>query len=281
MNDNGKTAIITGGATGIGRALAMSLAKEGAKVAIVDIDRENAQSAVEEINSMGGVAVAYQCDVANEDQVADVFSRAFEDFGAIELAFINAGVTQLAKLEDLKALDLEWMFRVNVFGAWQCAKCFIEETKKSGTAAAHIIFTGSENCLSIPPHSRPLGAGGYNMTKHAMLSMAETFRYELENEGITVSLAIPGGVQTDIIFSVQKRQDEFGGSGTPAIPTAADLVQSADELPPILSPEQAADLILKGVADKQFFIPTHPHILQDFLNRAEEIEAAFSAASLD
>lgn len=279
MNFDRKSAIVTGGATGIGRALALSLAKEGAKVAIADIDLANAQSVVEEIKSLGGVAFAYQCDVANLDQVAEVFSKVFEDLGVIEFAFINAGVTQLAKLEDLTALDLEWMFRVNVFGAWQCAKCFIEETRKAGTTAARIVFTGSENCLSIPPHSRSLGAGGYNMTKHAMLSMAETFRYELENENIAVSLSLPGGVQTEIIFSVQKRQDEFGGAGVPAIPSAENLLLDGDEPPPIISPDQAADLILKGVADEQFFIPTHPHILQDFLSRAAEIEAAFDAAS--
>ncbi len=275
MNYKGKSALVTGGATGIGRALAVSLAKAGAKVAIADIDLANAQSAVEEIKASGGAAVAYQCDVANMEQVANVFSQAFEDFGAIELAFINAGVTQLSKLQDLEALDLEWMFKVNVFGAWQCAKCFIEETRKAGTVGARLVFTGSENCLSIPPSSRALGVGGYNMTKHAMLSMAETFRYELENEGIAVSLAIPGGVQTEIIFSVQKRQDEFGGAGTPVFAAAGDLELGGEEPPPIISPEQAADFILKGVADEQFFIPTHTHILQDFMSRAAEIEAAF------
>ena len=279
MNYDRKSAIVTGGATGIGRALAVSLAKAGCKVAIADIDLDNAQSAVEEIKTLGGDAVAYQCDVANLDRVAEVFSKAFEDFGVIEFAFINAGVTQLAKLENLKALDLEWMFRVNVFGAWQCAKCFIEETRKAGTTGAHLVFTGSENSLSIPPHSRKVGAGGYNMTKHAMLSMAETLRYELDNDDIAVSLALPGGVQTEILFSVQKRQDEFGGAGTPVIATAEDLQLGGDETPTILSPDRAADLILQGVADNQFFISTHPQVLQDFLNRAAEIEAAFSAAS--
>ena len=275
MSYQGKSAIVTGAATGIGRALAVSLAKEGAKVAIADIDLENAQSAVAEIESLGCVAAAYQCDVANMDQVSEVFSKAFEDFGTVEFAFINAGVTQLAKLEDLTALDLEWMFQVNVFGAWRCAKCFIEETRKAGTAAPRIVFTGSENSLSIPPSARPLGVGGYNMTKHAMLSMAEIFRYELEGDNIAVSLAIPGGVQTEILFSVQKRQDQFGGAGTPVMAGAADLAFSGDEPPPIISPEQAAETILKGVDEKRFFIPTHPHILQDFMSRAAEIEAAF------
>lgn len=280
MNYDKKCAIVTGGATGIGRALAVSLANHGCKVAIADIDLENAQLVVEDIESIGGAAIAYQCDVASFDQVTEVFTRAFEDLGPIELAFINAGVTQLAKLQDLEPLDLEWMFRVNVFGAWQCAKCFIEETRKAGTEAARLIFTGSENCLSIPSHSRSVGAGGYNMTKHAMLSMAETFRYELENENIAVSLALPGGVQTEIIFSVRKRQEEFGGAGTPVIADAGDLALGGDEAPPVLSPDRVAEIILKGVADDQFFIPTHPHILQDFLARAGEIEAAFGAAAL-
>lgn len=279
MNYDGKSAIVTGGATGIGRALAIALAKEGSKVAIADIDLENAQSAVEEIKSLGGVARAYQCDVVNQDQVAEVFSKAFEDFGRIEFAFINAGVAQIGKLMDLKASDLEWMFKVNIFGALHCARCFVDETRKAGSAAAHITFTGSENCLSFPAFARPTGVGGYNMTKHAMLSMAETFRFELKNEDIGVSLAVPGGVQTEILFSVKKRQDEFGGSGTPSF-SELDVLPPDMDVPPTISPDQAANFILKGVADKQFYIPTHAHILQDFLNRAAEIEGAFSAASL-
>ena len=279
MDYAGKTAIITGGATGIGRSLAILLAKQGAKTAIVDIDQQNSLSTVEKINSTGGVAVAYQCDVADQDQVADVFSKAFEEFERVEFAFINAGVVQLAKLADLAATDLEWMFRVNVFGAFYCAKCFIEETRKAGNHSAHITFTGSENSLSIPTFGRHTQSGGYNMTKHAMLSMADVFRFELEDENIGVSLAVPGGVQTDIITSIKKRQEAFGGPGTTVFPDMEALPADV-EIPPNISADEAAGLILKGVANKQFYIPTHQHVLQDFLQRAAEIEAAFRDAAL-
>ena len=275
----GESAIVTGGATGIGRSLAILLAKEGAKIAVVDIDQKNSVSTVEEIKSAGGVAVAYQCDIVDQDQVKDVFSRAFEEFGRIEFAFINAGVVQLAKLADLRAADLEWMFSVNVFGAFYCARCFIEETRKAGSLGAHITFTGSENSLSIPSYGRHTESGGYNMTKHAMLSMAEVFRFELENEGIDISLAVPGGVTTDIITSAEKRQKAFGGPGTNVFPDM-DALPKDVEVPPTISADEVADLILKGVADKQFYIPTHAHVLQDFLKRAAEIEAAFRHASL-
>lgn len=278
MSYKGKSAIVTGGATGIGRSLAISLAKEGAKVVIADIDLKQAQSVVESIEDSGGVAIAYQCDVANQDQVAEVFSKAFEKLGAIEFAFINAGVAQIGKLADLKATDFEWMFRVNQFGAWYCAKCFIDETRKAGSLGAHITFTGSENSLSLPTFARHVGGGGYNMTKHAMLSMAETFRFELESEGIDVSLAVPGSVESEIISSVRKRQDAFGGSGKPTFPDM-DALPSNVDMPPTISANQAVNIILKGVADKQFYIPTHAHILEDFLKRSTEIEAAFSAAS--
>ena len=81
--------------------------------------------------------------------------------------------------------------------------------EKVGQSSAHITFTGSENSLSLPSAARHTGVGGYNMTKHAMLSMADTFRFELADEDIGVSLAIPGGVLTDIMSSPAKRQDEF------------------------------------------------------------------------
>ena len=279
MDYVGKSAIITGGATGIGRSLAILLAKAGAKIAIVDIDQPNSLSTVEQIKSTGGIAVAYQCDIADQDQVTDVFTKAFGEFGRIEFAFINAGVVQLAKLADLSAADLEWMFRVNVFGAFYCARCFIEETRETGNHGAHITFTGSENSLSIPAFARHTQSGGYNMTKHAVLSMAEVFRFELENENIGVSLAVPGGVKTDIIASIKKRQEAFGGPGTTVFPDM-DALPSDVEIPPTISADEAADLILKGVADKQFYIPTHAHVLQDFLQRAAEIEGAFRNASL-
>ena len=218
MSYAGKSAIVTGGATGIGHALAVCLAKEGATVAIADIDLNQAQSVVAEIESAGGQAHAYQCDVADQDQVSEVFARAFEDLGTIEFAFINAGVVQLGKLEELKISDLDWMFRVNVFGALLCARAFIDETRKAATQGAHFIFTGSENSLSLPTSGRYNGVGGYNMTKHAILAMADTFRFELANEDIAVSLAVPGGVLTEIMSSVQKRQAEFGGAGTLNMP---------------------------------------------------------------
>lgn len=274
MTYDGKAAIVTGGATGIGRSLAIALAKKSSNVAIADIDLKNAQSVVEEIESSAGVARAYQCDVADQNQVTEVFAQAFEDFGVIEFAFINAGVVQLGKLEDLKFSDLEWMFKVNVFGALQCARCFLDETRKAGNTTAHITFTGSENSLSLPSVGRYSGCAGYNMTKHAMLSMAESFRFELENEDIGISLAIPGGVKTEIMSSVQKRQEEFGGSGKLVMPDVGALPPDLD-VPPNISPDEAADIILKGVADKKFYIPTHAHILQDFLKRSKEIEAAF------
>lgn len=275
MTYDGKAAIITGGSTGIGRSLAIALVKEGSKVAIADIDLTNAQTVVEEINSLGGGASAYQCDVADEDQVSGVFAKSFEDFGSIEFAFINAGVVQLAKLEDLKAIDLEWMFKVNVFGALFCARSFIGETRKAGCSATHITFTGSENSLSLPAFGRYSGGGGYNMTKHAMFSMAESLRFELGDEDISISLAIPGGVKTEIMSSVQKRQDEFGGSGELVFPDLGALPPDL-EMPPNISADEAADIILRGVADKQFYIPTHAHILQDFLKRSREIEASFA-----
>ena len=282
MYFDGKTAIVTGGATGIGRSLALSLAREGAKIAIADIDLENAQSVAEQIESSGGTARAYPCDVVDQDQVAEVFSQAFEDFGAIEFAFLNAGVVQLGKLETLNFTDLEWMFAVNVFGVLQCARCFLRETRrgrKAGNTTAHITFTGSENSLSLPTAGRYSNGAGYNMTKHALHSMAESFRFELRSEDISISLAIPGGVKTKIMSSVQKRQNEFGGSGQLAMPDLDALPPDLD-MPPNISPDQAAEIILKGVAEKQFYIPTHEHILQDFLLRAKEIEEAFSTASL-
>ena len=274
MTYDGKAAIVTGGSTGIGRALAIALAKKGSKVVIADIDLANAQTVAEEIKSLGGVASAYQCDVADEGQVAEVFAKAFEDYGALQFAFINAGVVQLGKLEDLSATDLDWMFKVNVFGAMFCARSFISETRAADGSAAHITFTGSENGLTLPAFGRYSYGGGYNMTKHALHSMADSFRFELENDNIEVSLAIPGGVKTEIMSSVRNRQDKFGGSGQIAMPDMSAFPRDL-EMPPNISPDEAADIILKGVADKRFYIPTHRHILQEFMERSKEIEASF------
>lgn len=278
MSFAGKTAVITGGATGIGRSLATSLANEGAKVAIADIDLDNAQAVAEEIESQGGKAHAYACDVADQQQVTQVFSRVFRDFDQVEFAFINAGVVQLGKLQDLNVSDLEWMFRVNVIGALLCARAFVDESRKTGGAPAHITFTGSENSLSIPASGRYMGPGGYNMTKHAMHSMAEMFRFELADENISVSLAVPGGVTTEIMSSVKKRQEQFGGAGKLDIPDL-DAIPKDLDAPPNINPDQAAGVILTGVANRQFYIPTHAHILDDFRKRAAEIEAAFNGAS--
>ncbi|MDE0929449.1 MAG: SDR family NAD(P)-dependent oxidoreductase [Halioglobus sp.] len=270
----GKKVFITGAAVGLGRALAVSFAEAGAAVAVADIDIDRAIDTAEHITSLGCEAFALKCDVAEIADINAAMSSAWERWGVVDFACINAGVVQLGSLIDSSDQDLQWMFSVNLFGALNTAKAYVREARKRQKRGGQIVFTGSESCLSLPEAARLMGIGGYNMSKHAMLSMSDTLRFELAGDGIGVSLLIPGGVKTEVLTAGRNRQEKFGGPSAPVVPdmsaVPADLAMAG-----MISAEEAAQYALDGIGKELFYIPTHAYILSDFRARADEIEAAF------
>lgn len=240
----GKTAAITGGATGIGFALAKKLGSEGANIVIGEPRQNRLDEAVEKLSALAICVRATVLDVADPVSVEAFADFAWESFGQVDLAINNAGISVgQSKLIDLPLEKLHQIFRVNVFGVWHGCAVFGRRMLEQGTPAA-IYNIGSENSLFVAvSHS-----AAYVATKHAVLGMTESFREEMPDH-ITVGTVFPGFVATELIPEAMQK---FG--------------MSADEF---------AGIVVEQIKAGEPLIVSHACNRDSIANRREEIDAAY------
>lgn len=268
-----ETALVTGGATGIGRSLAAALAERGASVAVADIDAHGAHETAALIAAAGRKGVAITCDVADPQAVEAMIRTAWDALGPLDLLCANAGVVVVKPLLETPRTDMDWLFGVNLFGALDTARAFVSRVREAGRPG-HILFTGSEQSIALPAYLRRYGLGIYNMAKHAVLAMADVLRHELQDSNIGVSVLLPGPVQSELHRAGRNRQERFGGPFEEPLP---DLVAAAAgaPIPPTIAGSEAARLALDGLERGDFFIPTHAETAGEVRARYEELTAAF------
>ena len=245
MELEGKVAVVTGGASGIGRSLALRLVEEGAAgVVVADLDGAGAQAVAAEIGPRG---VGVGCDVTDEAQVGGLVDRAEEAFGPIDLFCANAGV---AVGTDPLSPDEEWdlAFAVNVRAHVLAVRRLLPGWLERGSG--HFLATASAAGLLTQ-----IGSAPYAVTKHAAVAFAEWLSVTYGDRGIGVSCLCPMGVNTPLLHAGERA----GGEAA----TASAVVQAAGR---VLEPEEVADVVVAGLRDGRFLILPHPEVL-DFLRR--------------
>jgi len=260
----GKVAVVTGGASGIGRAIGLALAEKGAHVVIADVEGGRARQVADEIAARGVRTMAAVCDVSKEEAVEDLAERSWQEFGGVDLLFNNAGVSGGTWLLDSSSKDLAWLFAVNVFGVWHGCKSFGRRFRDRGTPA-WIVNTGSEHSLGLPH----IQAGFYTATKHAVLALSDVLRSELPPH-VGVSILCPGVVRTDFWNATRNRPAEFGGPAVAAKEIKAIMDHGKDAL-------EIGRQAVAGVERGDFYIVTHPHARQYAEKRYAELLAAFDS----
>ena len=259
MDLTGKRAVVTGAASGIGKAIVEELAARGAKVLLADV---NASLLEDVASGIGGQAIWQVCDVSDHGQVEALRSRAAADLGGVDLVFANAGVIASAPLLKMKSAEVDWILGVNIKGVWSTLAVF-GEMMKAQPEGGRLCVTGSEHSLG----RQHTGAGVYTSTKHAVLGMADVLRAELP-ESISVSVFCPGLVATAL-----------GAGPRPAniAPVKRDPEMSvriqARGMPAADVARRAVDGMLTG----EFLIVTHPHAVKAAQRRFAEISSAFEA----
>lgn len=265
MDINNKTAVVTGGGNGIGKALCTALAEAGANVVIADIELDAAEAVKAEISATGARCLALAVDVTDEGSVTRMRDAAQEAFGSVDLLVNNAGVMHPTKpLFETTRADLEWVMSVNVGGVMNGIRSFVPLFIEQGTPA-WILNTASEHSLGVPH----LGGGLYTASKHAVLGLSDVLRRELP-EHIGVSVLCPGIVGTTLWKASERRQDRYGGA-------EAGSEQAGAAMQHIGMPvEDVAEATIRGLEEENFFIVTHPHAVEFGKSRWDEIESAFA-----
>src|SRR3989304_194218 len=194
-----RVAVVTGGASGIGRALALAFAREGAKVVLADLDEPGMAGGTQTIKSGGGQAVGGRPDVSGRRQAQALADKAGQAFGAVHILCNNAGVGVSGGLEEATLKDWQWVIGVNLWGVIHGLLAFLPRmiAQKQG---GHIVNTASMAGLIATQ-----GLGVYNTTKYAVVGLSETLVKDLKPYGIGVSVLCPMGVETRILESERNR----------------------------------------------------------------------------
>lgn len=186
-----KVALVTGGASGIGRATALAFAKKGAKVAVVDW-KENDEM-VDLIKELGSEAIFIKCDVSKTDDVKAMVAQTIAAFGRLDYAFNNAGIEGAsATTQDCSEENWDKTIGVNLKGVWLCMKYEIPEILKQGKGA--IV-----NCASVAGMIGFAGLPAYVASKHGIVGLTKTTALECATQGIRVNVVCPGVIQTPMI----------------------------------------------------------------------------------
>jgi NAD(P)-dependent dehydrogenase (short-subunit alcohol dehydrogenase family) len=200
-----KTAVITGGASGIGLATARALARVGAKLVLADIEQKRLDEAVAALVADGAQAIGVVTDVADKASAERLADHAWSRFGAVHIVCNNAGVAVFGPTRSMTHADWQWTINVNLWGAIHGVEVFVPQmiAQKEG---GHVLFTASFAGLVS---NRSLGP--YSVSKAAVVSLAECLSKDLRDDGIGVSVLCPMRVTTKIDESHRNRPAELGG----------------------------------------------------------------------
>lgn len=272
----GRTAVVTGAGSGIGRGLALGLADEGMRVAILDLNGEAATAVAGEIAERGGEALAIPVDVTAPEALAAAAKEVGARFGGVNVLCANAGVMlPIGPLTEKSASDWEYVFSVNVHGVVKTVDAFLPQLRAADEA--HIVNTASlGGIVSVPQF--PIGV--YIASKYACVGYSECLRGELASEGIGVSVLCPGLVQSELYrTSASQRPERFGGPEEVAPPEVG--VEAAGQAVANAMPAEAVGpIVVRAIRENRLHIFTHPNALPVAQARFEAIRADFEAERL-
>jgi NAD(P)-dependent dehydrogenase (short-subunit alcohol dehydrogenase family) len=261
---DGRTAVITGGASGIGLATARLLAAEGMRLVLADIEQGPLEQAAADLD-----ALAVVCDVGDLASVHHLADQAYERFGAVDLLFNNAGVAVAGPVVSMTHADWEWLMRVNLWGPIHGIEAFLQRMIDQHTGG-HILFTAS--FAGLVPN---VGLGPYCVTKYGTVALAEVLSKELRPHGIGVSVLCPMRVETNIDASERNRPEELGGpEATPKLPAAVTeaAAAQADLAGRVLPVEDVAADVVRAVQEGRLYILPHEESLPPVRRRFDRIE---------
>lgn len=259
---SGRVAVITGGASGIGRGIAERFVAHGAQVVIADIEDAPLAATAAEIG-----AVAIRTDVTRAADVEKLAAAVLDRFGRVDIVCNNAGVGPLRPFDELSVEDFQWVMSINLFGVLHGIKAFLPHLK-GNPDGGWIVNTASMAGLIAGP-----GLAAYSASKYAIVAVSEVLAQELADTSVGVKVLVPAQVRSNIGTSERNR--------TGVDPASLRGDANDPFLPPtrVLEADYVGELVIRALADPDLYIVTHPETLPQVQGRFAAISAAFNNAA--
>jgi NADP-dependent 3-hydroxy acid dehydrogenase YdfG len=235
---SGKKVFITGAASGIGRATAVAMGKLGCRLFLTDIDAKGLQKTADVISGMGGkVCLARILDVGDYQAMSDFAKEVHAGYGSVDILVNVAGVALFSQIEDMQHSDWEKVIKVNLWGVIHGLECFVPEMIRAGHGGHIVSVSSAAGLIGLPWHTV------YSGTKHALVGMSESLRYDLRKHNIGVSVVCPGLVKTELMQTaeIHARQEE-----TNKLRAIAPKIA--------ITPEKVADIIINAVRIRKYLV---------------------------
>lgn len=255
MELNEKVAVVTGGASGIGRACALAMGRRGADLVIADLNDQRTSEVVSELEGMGRRALGVRCDVSQDAELERLAELVVAEMGRADLLMNNAGVVLGGPFEKIPMSDWEWIVGINLLGPVRGVRAFLPHMLERGSG--YVVNTASfaglvaHNPLTIP----------YDTTKHGVVGLSAGLALYLKPRGIGVSVLCPGYVATNLPENYRFRDLEQAGVGPALMPDA------------VVTPEEVAEKVVDAVEAERFLILSQPEHARIWARRAQDVES--------
>ena len=268
----GKTAFITGGASGMGLEMARSFGNAGMSVVVADIENAALERVKEEFSKSNIKHLTIQADVSDRASMTHAAERSFREFGNVHLLVNNAGVAVGGTIADSTHKDWDWTVGVNLVGVANGCHAFLNHMKEHGEQG-HVV-----NTASLAGHVGIARLGVYTATKYAVVGISEVLQAELAEHNIGVSVLCPGLVATNIFWSDRNRPTDLKNStGASDIDFDVNSLDSdSPALDSILDPAVVGEMVLHAVQNNEFWIFTHPNFAPVLAARHGGIQEAMN-----
>lgn len=271
----GRVAVVTGAASGIGKALSLAFAAEGAKVVLADVEDDALAATRTEVEALEAPAIAVKTDVTNENSVAELCAATLETFGGVNILCNNAGVGGGGLVKNQQLVDWKWVIDVSLWGVIHGLHHFLPHLIEA--EESHVMSTASVAGLMAVP-----GLAPYNAAKFGVVAIMETLHHEMERDpeaDVGVSVLCPGVVKTNIATAQRNRPDHLRRRREESVDQKAKAPAEARArnaaiaaaLENGMDPNQVAAQVLDAMYERRFWVLSHPELLVEVNHRNQQL----------